>query len=95
MSVTDHSHIHSTHNLTNSIKFEPQTRYPVKYALIIQYPVQTSNSKFNSTKQHENTDYREVRLPDSDQFRNPIRVARTVQNQRDAVGIPIGYIIKH
>ena len=94
MSATDHSHIHSTHNLISSIKFEPQTRYPVKYAFIIQYPVQISNSKFNSTIQNENTDYREVRLPDSDQFRNPIRVATLVRNQRDVVRISIGHAIK-
>jgi hypothetical protein len=54
-----------------------------------QYPIQNAIQ----SKQIENTDYREVRLPDSDQSRNPIRMTMTVQNQRDVVRIPIGRII--
>ena len=56
----------NSERLQSHIKFQPQTRYPVKYVIIIQYAILI----FKSTIQNENTDYREVRLPDSEKFQN-------------------------
>ena len=79
----------NSERLQSHIKFQPQTRYPVKYAITIQYVIPI----FKSTIQNENTDYREVRLPDSETFRTSNRFATIVQKKCNAVGIQIRHMI--
>ena len=80
----------NSERLQSHIKFQPQTRYPVKYAIIIQYAIPI----FKSTTQNENTDYREIWLPDSEIFRISNWIAMTTQNHCDIVRIQIRYTIK-
>ena len=61
--IISHILITQSYHITNRIR--TQTRCPVKYALIIQNPIQNPIQP----KQIKNTYYREVRLPISDQFR--------------------------